>query len=82
MTENMFLPVGLPLLNDHVLLKTVAEYRHARMLLVTSCLPSGSETQHELEAAIDAIETELDQRGLLRLFHRDRPEMEPQDDNG
>lgn len=64
MEENDFIPVGLPLLADAVLLKTIMEYRYARSLLIPLNTPLSRKTQSWIEDALQAIEIELEERGL------------------
>jgi hypothetical protein len=64
MGDNIFMPKGLPLLSDAVLIKTSEEYRHAHALLQSSRLPLSVETRVQVGQAIEAIESELQARGV------------------
>lgn len=67
MDENEFIPVGLPLLSDAVLMKTVMDYRYAQSMLISLDTPLSRKTLMRIEDALHTIEHELKERGLTAV---------------
>lgn len=64
MVQNIFMPKGLPLLSDDLLIRTCTAYRHSFSLLARTETSATRETREQLEGALQAIETELRARGF------------------
>ncbi len=64
MHTNHFLPKGLPLLSDHVLLKTVAQYRNTYDLLSHHYTEGSRHVRTYIEEALGVLEGELEKRGV------------------
>ncbi|HET6566449.1 MAG TPA: hypothetical protein VFG50_00685 [Rhodothermales bacterium] len=64
MASNTYVPKGLPLLCDAVLIKTMKEYGKSYASLAHSVFPSAARLRREIGLAMLAIERELDARGV------------------
>lgn len=64
MYENPYLLRGLPQLPDHLLLRTVAAYRQAQDVLLSSGLPEATSMSRQLREALATISEELRARGI------------------
>ncbi len=66
MAINEYMPRGLPLLTDNVLVRTLIDYRHAYELLLRSTSEYTTAMRDQFEDAMRAIENELRVRGLTQ----------------
>ncbi len=62
MSENVFMPKGLPLLSDATLLRTLREYGRSYAALGQSVFPSTARLRRTIGLAMLSIEQELEAR--------------------
>ncbi len=64
MRNNDFIPPGLSLISDYVLLKTISQYHETLSGLVHIQTPASQRLRLQIVEALEVIDGELDARGL------------------